>query len=251
MKRIKIIFLFLSFLLTVSSHGASWLTDLSAARAQAAREGKHVMINFTGSDWCGWCIKLRREVFSQPEFEAYAAQNLVLVEIDFPKGKQISQATLRANSEIASQFKITGYPTLVLLNPAGNVVGRSGYQPGGARPFVQALAKATGGTVSPNDSRVPLTVAAREPVGELPLYGGAPPAAPQHFNDIVLKSISGTKERRFAMLNNITFASGETANIKLQGRIVKVQCVEIRDDSVLVAIDGQADQREIKLKAIR
>ena len=251
MKRFKLFLLLCASLVAVTGNSASWLTDLSAAKAQAAREGKHVMINFTGSDWCGWCIKLRQEVFSQPEFEAYAAQNLVLVEIDFPKRKQISQATLRANAAIADQFKIGGYPTLVFLNPAGKEVRRGGYQPGGARPFVQAVAKVTGGTVTPTDTRAPLTVAAREPVPDLPLYGGAPPAAPQRFNDIVLKSISGTKDRRFAMLNNTTFAVGETARIKLQDRTVKVQCVEIRDRSVIVAVEGQPGQREIKLNTIR
>src|SRR5580765_2149435 len=70
---------------TGSIHAASWLTDLNAGQAQAQKEGKFVLVNFTGSDWCPWCIKLRQEVFTQPEFESFASKNLVLVEIDFPK----------------------------------------------------------------------------------------------------------------------------------------------------------------------
>lgn len=235
-------------LFTIPGHAANWLTDLGAAKTQAARENKHVMINFTGSDWCSWCIKLKQEVFSQPEFEAYAAANLVLVEMDFPKRKQIPKAILQANIETADRMKIAGYPTLVFLNPAGKEVNRGGYQPGGAKPFVQALAKLTG---APADKSTIVARAAERQVPDLPLYGGAPPATPQNFDDIVLKSISGTKDRRFAMLNNTTFAAGDTARLKLSNGDVKVQCVEIRDASVIVAVDGQPGQREIKLKTIR
>src|SRR5882762_3146601 len=66
---------------------AAWLADLPKAQAQAKAQGKFVLIHFSGSDWCGWCLKLHKEVFLKPEFEAYAKSNLVLVEIDFPKRK--------------------------------------------------------------------------------------------------------------------------------------------------------------------
>jgi thioredoxin-related protein len=245
--------LLLASLLATSSHAANWSTDLEAAKAQAARESKHVMINFTGSDWCGWCMRLKQEVFSQPEFESFAAKNLVLVEIDFPKRKQIPQATLRANAQIADRFKVTGYPSLVFLNPAGKETGRTGYQPGGAKAFVQAVGKSLGVKSDPGEAPTALTAepVPREPVPDLPLFGGAPPAPPQHFDDIVLKTISGTKERRFAMLNNTTFAPGDTAKVKLQNGDVKVRCLEIRDKSVIVAVDGQTEPREIKLRTIR
>jgi protein disulfide-isomerase len=237
-------------LLATSGHAANWLTDLEAAKAQAAREGKHVMINFTGSDWCGWCMRLKQEVFSQPEFESYAGKNLVLVEIDFPKRKPMPQAMLRANAQIADRFKVTGYPSLVFLNAAGKEVVRTGYQPGGARSFVQAIAKATGVTLDGSEAAATAKPVAREPVPDLPLFGGAPPAAPQRFNEIVLKSISGTKERRFAMLNNTTFAPGDTAKVKVRDGDVKIRCVEIRDSSVIVAVEGQPEPREIKLRTI-
>src|SRR5689334_20082390 len=64
-----------------------WGTGLPAAQAQARKENKLVLINFTGSDWCGWCKKLQKEVFSTKEFEQYAKDNVVLVEIDFPDKK--------------------------------------------------------------------------------------------------------------------------------------------------------------------
>ena len=68
----------------------SWGTDATTALAQAKKEKKLVVMNFTGSDWCGWCIKLKKEVFDTKEFAEYAGKNLVLVELDFPRAKKQS-----------------------------------------------------------------------------------------------------------------------------------------------------------------
>jgi thioredoxin-related protein len=237
-------------LATATTHAASWLTDLNVGRAQAQQEGKFVLINFTGSDWCPWCIKLRQEIFSQPEFEAFASKNLVLVEIDFPKRTPQPAAVQKANSSLLPQYKVDGFPTLIFLNPQGNVVHRGGYLPGGARPFVQEMTRVLGvpGGASPG-----LVVQARSkpaagPVRELPLYGGAPPAPPQRYTELVLKSISGAKNRRFALLNNQTLAAGESARVKLGDTEVKVRCVEIRERSVVVAVEGQESWREVFLR---
>jgi thioredoxin-related protein len=237
-------------LTTATTHAASWLTDLNAGRAQAQQEGKFVMINFTGSDWCPWCIKLRQEIFSQPEFDSFASRNLVLVEIDFPKRTQQAAPVQKANSSLLMQYKIDGFPTLIFLNPQGNVVHRGGYMPGGAKPFVQELTKVLG---SPAGLPPGMVVQARakpaaEPVRELPLYGGAPPAPPQRYTELVLKSISGPRNRRFALINNQTLAVGESARVKLEDSEVKVRCLEIRERSIVVAVDGQEGSREIFLR---
>ena len=92
------------------------------------------------------------------------------------------------------------------------------------------------------------TKPAAEPVKELPLYGGAPPAPPQRYTELVLKSISGTKKRRFALINNQTLAVGESARVRLEDSEVKVRCLEIRDRSIVVAVDGQEGSREIFLR---
>src|SRR5438552_7159697 len=84
-----------------SARAAEWLTDLPAAQAAAKAENKIVLLDFTGSDWCGWCIRLRNEVFSKPEFDAYANDNLVLVEVDFPRQKSQSAALKQANRVLA------------------------------------------------------------------------------------------------------------------------------------------------------
>src|SRR5262249_51123525 len=152
------------------SPGAVWLTDLAAAKAQAAKEGKTVLIDFTGSDWCPWCIKLKQEILSQTEFEDYASRNLVLVEIDFPRRKPQPEAVKKASSDLANRYRIQGYPTLVFLNPQGNEVRRSGYQPGGAHPFVQSLAKLTGVPAVPAPATSLPSHTPPGPVQELPLF---------------------------------------------------------------------------------
>jgi protein disulfide-isomerase len=120
---------------------AEWLTDLPKAQAKAKAEKKLVMLDFTGSDWCGWCIKLHKEVFSKPEFEEYANKNLVLVEVDFPRAKQQTEELKQANQKLQQKYGIEGYPTLILLNGEGTKVAQSGYVQGGAKAFIADLEK--------------------------------------------------------------------------------------------------------------
>lgn len=124
------------------SRGAvNWLTDLPTAQAQARTGRKLVLLDFTGSDWCGWCIKLNKEVFSQSEFADYAGKNLVCVEVDFPNGKKLSSEQRQANDALAAKFGIQGYPTIIVLNSEGRKVGELGYLPGGPKAFIAQLDK--------------------------------------------------------------------------------------------------------------
>lgn len=100
-----------------------WQTDLPAALEQAAKENKAVLVDFTGSDWCGWCIKLRKEILDTPEFEAYAADKFIPVEIDMPRKKQLSPEQLKHNKEVGRKYKIEGFPTLLVLNSEGIALG--------------------------------------------------------------------------------------------------------------------------------
>src|SRR5262245_42975130 len=120
---------------TVSAGEVHWMTDAAAAQAKAKTEKKLVMLDFTGSDWCGWCIKLNKEVFSTPEFAEYAKANLVPVEVDFPQRKKLSDAQKKQNQVLADKYKIEGYPTIIVLNSEGKKVGELGYQAGGPKPF--------------------------------------------------------------------------------------------------------------------
>jgi thioredoxin-related protein len=118
-----------------------WLTDLPKAQAQAKKENKLVLLDFTGSDWCGWCIKLKKEVFDTKEFQDYADKNLVLVEVDFPRRKQLSAAQVKANQALQEKYQIPGYPTIIMLNGEGRKVGELGYMQGGPKAFNAELAK--------------------------------------------------------------------------------------------------------------
>jgi len=117
-----------------------WGTDLPAALDQARSENKMVLLDFTGSDWCPWCIKFDHAVLSTDEFATYAKDKLVLVKLDFPRHTPQSDSLRQANQELAKRFSVTGYPTYVLLNDAGKEVGRQvGYAEGGPDAFIAEL----------------------------------------------------------------------------------------------------------------
>lgn len=116
-----------------------WITDYDAALAAAQKMGRPVLVNFTGSDWCGWCIKLMDEVFSKDEFIKYASDNLVLLKLDFPRKTQLPPAEAKANEQLAQKFKVTGFPTIVLLDGTGKEINRTGYQPGGPVKYISHL----------------------------------------------------------------------------------------------------------------
>jgi len=133
-------------LLVSSLHAAelNWHTSLPEAQARAKAENKLVLMDFTGSDWCVWCIKLKREIFDTDEFARYAKDNLVLVEVDFPRKKKQSEDLKAANRALAEKYKIQGYPTIIVLNSDGKQVGELGYMKGGPEPFIAALDKLKG-----------------------------------------------------------------------------------------------------------
>src|SRR5712671_7522989 len=102
----------LAFASSAALGAAGWDDDYAKALAQAKAEKKLLLMDFTGSDWCGWCIKLNREVFSKPEFQEYANKNLVLLEIDFPRSKIQTDTVKKQNEELATQYQIQGFPTV-------------------------------------------------------------------------------------------------------------------------------------------
>ncbi len=117
----------------------SWITDYQLALQYAAELKRPVLINFTGSDWCGWCKKLSKEVFTQDAFVNYAKDNLVLLKIDFPQSIPQTQAEKDANSALAKKYAVQGYPTIVLVDEKGTELQRTGYQYGGAEKYVTHL----------------------------------------------------------------------------------------------------------------
>ena len=119
---------------------AVWREDLPGALKQAQSENKCVLIDFTGSDWCPWCIKFDQEVLSTGKFADYAGQKLELVKVDFLRHTPQPDDLKRANDALAAQFKVDGYPTYVLLNGDGKELGRQvGYREGGPDAFIAEL----------------------------------------------------------------------------------------------------------------
>lgn len=134
------------FALTVAAVAEpQWLTDLPKAQALAKESKKKVLVNFTGSDWCGFCIKLHKDVFDTKEFADYAEKNLVLVEIDFPTKKAQSDELKKANKKLQDQFKVKGFPTVVILDSNGKKLGEEvGFGGGEPKDCLAKLDKISG-----------------------------------------------------------------------------------------------------------
>jgi thiol-disulfide isomerase/thioredoxin len=114
-----------------------WSTDYAASIAQAAASKKPVLLEFTGSDWCPPCMKQNKDVFEQPAFGKFAKDKLVLVKLDFPRRKEQEAAIKERNQNLAAQYGVTGFPTIILLNSEGKELARqSGYGGGGVAGFI-------------------------------------------------------------------------------------------------------------------
>lgn len=116
-----------------------WETDLEVAKQRAKDENKTILMDFTGSDWCGWCIKLKDEVFDKPEFQEYAKKHLVMLELDYPRGKKLPSKEKEQNAKLKDEYKIKGYPTIILVSASGKEKARTGYVEGGPAKYVDHL----------------------------------------------------------------------------------------------------------------
>jgi protein disulfide-isomerase len=121
---------------------SNWLHDWNKAQEEAKANHKLLFLNFTGSDWCGWCIKFDKDVLSQPQFKNFAHENLVLVELDFPRRKSQPTEEKKQNVQLAQQYEVLGFPTIVVLNSSGQKVWQfDGYFPDGPEAFIAQLQK--------------------------------------------------------------------------------------------------------------
>jgi len=120
-------------------YDGSWLEDFGLAQELAAQMKRPMLLDFTGSDWCPWCVKLDTEVFSTDAFKKAAADGLILVKVDFPRQKKLSDEQKQRNESLRSQFGISGFPTVVVLDSAGTKLGTLGYMEGGPDAFLAKL----------------------------------------------------------------------------------------------------------------
>lgn len=121
--------------------GEGWVQDFEAAKATAAKEKKDLLIDFTGSDWCGWCIKLNEEVFSKDAFRNVVPNDFVLVEIDFPQDEtKVTAAIKEQNAGLQKTYAVEGFPTIILADAQGRPYAKTGYEEGGPEKYVAHLA---------------------------------------------------------------------------------------------------------------
>jgi thioredoxin-related protein len=231
----------------------NWTTDFDKARTEAREQGRAIFVFFTGSDWCGWCKKLDAEVLSTGEFKSFATENLVLVKVDFPRYNPLPPAQKISNDQLAARFNVQGYPSVYVLSKEGNLVGQLGYMPGGPEAFLTRMKSFKGvewraGSNAGPGSPPKIVKADPTPV---PLYNGAQLMPPKRFNELQLTGIMGSKKRPMVIINNQSFAVGETARVKVNDSEVKLTCKEIRSSSALVLVEGNPTPTEIFLASTR
>jgi protein disulfide-isomerase len=123
------------------SEAINWETDFEKASSVAKDSGKYMLLDFSGSDWCGWCIRLEKEIFSQGAFMDFAKENLVCVLVDFPRAKKQSKDLKQQNVDLAQKYNVKGYPTIIILSSDGKPVGVTGYLQGGPWEYARHLKK--------------------------------------------------------------------------------------------------------------
>lgn len=128
----------------VSRAELKWATDFDAAKKTAEEKELPILINFTGSDWCGWCIRLHKEVFATETFKEYAENNLVLFEADFPRRSELDPEIKKQNEALAKRYGIRGFPTILLVDSNGDVLGTTGYRKGGPEEYRKHLQQLLG-----------------------------------------------------------------------------------------------------------
>jgi thioredoxin-related protein len=138
MKKIIVALLLFAGSFSAEAQELVWETNVTKAMAISTETKKPLLLFFTGSDWCGWCIRLQKEVLRTPEFAAWAKENVVLVELDYPRKAPQTEDIKKQNNELQMAFGIQGFPTIILANATtkeGKVnfegIGSTGYVAGG------------------------------------------------------------------------------------------------------------------------
>ena len=117
-------FLFISLIATQQTFSQNdykasmegWEVDLNEAYKKSVEKGVPIMANFTGTDWCGWCIRLKKSVFTTDAFKKWANENVILLEVDFPRRFKLPAAIANQNAGLQQAFQVRGYPTIFVFN---------------------------------------------------------------------------------------------------------------------------------------
>ena len=147
-KLISILLLFLTINVFAQEGELDWHTDVNKAIELSIESEKPLFMFFTGSDWCGWCIRLQKEVFFKPDFVKWAKENLILVELDFPRRKKLDESLKQQNDNLRQMFAVRGYPTGWFVVPEiedkkvnFKRLGSQGYVAGGPTNWINGANK--------------------------------------------------------------------------------------------------------------
>ena len=116
-----------------------WLTDFEVAKAKAKADDKLVFAFFTGSDWCVWCKKLQAEVLEKEDFQTPALKQYIFVELDYPQQKKLPEELAAQNQKLKNQYKIAGFPSVILMDGEGKQIVQTGYKAGGPEAYLKHL----------------------------------------------------------------------------------------------------------------
>jgi thioredoxin-related protein len=234
----KITFILFSLLAAARTFAgeATWLTNLPEAVDKAIKERELLLLDFTGSDWCGWCMKLDEETFSKPQFVNYAMSNVVLVQVDFPVHKSQPNELKKANRALKQKYDVEGFPTVLIIKPDGKVLWEQrGYAPGGASAMMDAVnqCRKAAGLAAPAQ---PSAIAAANPPKLAAPLAPAPiqqPARPiqKPGNEPQLQGILYSVSHSSVMLGGKTCEEGDSVH--------GMRVIKIAPDHVTVEYEGQ------------
>ena len=129
-------------LVVTIGYSQEWKTDFTVAKSEASSQNKNILLVFSGSDWCGPCIKLDRDIWQSAEFKEFAKNNLVLERADFPKKKQnqLAPELKKINEELAEKYNKDGmFPLVVVLDKNGKVLGKTAYKNVSPQEYIAML----------------------------------------------------------------------------------------------------------------
>ncbi len=121
----------------ITTSAGTWLTDWEQAKKLSKATGRPILTDFTGSDWCGWCKRLKKEVFETPEFKKWSAKSVILLELDYPRTFTLPDDLKKQNEMLKQKYQIRGYPTVLFLDANEKILARTGYVKGGPEAWIK------------------------------------------------------------------------------------------------------------------
>lgn len=120
---------------SVFAGGIAWYDNFGKAQEESRKTGKPILMLFTGSDWCGFCIRMDRAAFSKPDFQNFIQSKFVMFKADFPRRTKLQPGIAAQNNDLAEQYGVKGFPTVIIANSEGAVLAKTGFIRGNERAY--------------------------------------------------------------------------------------------------------------------